>query len=37
MYTARIQETSVAAEPLLSQAQISQLVPELKHTWTWDG
>ncbi|MBP2628431.1 MAG: hypothetical protein H6Q68_3142 [Firmicutes bacterium] len=37
MNTTIIQGISVAADPSLSQEQISQLVSELKHTWTWEG
>lgn len=37
MNTTIIQGISVEADPTLSQEQISQLISELKHTWTWEG
>lgn len=37
MCTTIIQGIPVAADPSLPQEQISQLVSELKQTWTWEG
>ncbi|HWR43710.1 hypothetical protein [Sporomusa sp.] len=37
MCTTIVQGIPVAADSSLSQDQISQLVSELKQTWTWEG
>ncbi len=37
MCTIIVQGIPVAADCLLSQEQINQLVTEVKQTWTWEG